>query len=540
MLQTLARVPGPPGAGQLQHRPGAGEAQGRRRRAREPSGHVRRSACPAARSRWAPTPTTRRRRRPTGSGSTASRSTPTAVTNAAVRGVRRRDRLRDGGRAAARPGRLSRSAAGEPRSRARWCSPRPAGRSTCATSASGGPGPRAPAGRTRGAGQLGRRAARTTRSCTSPTRTPRPTPPGPARRCPPRPSGSTPPAAGSTGAAFTWGDEARPGGRIMANTWDGPDFPWRSTGESGWSCAPRRSGSFPANGFGLFDMAGNVWEWTDDWWTEPPPRRRRDRRAAPRRTRAAATLEASYDPAQPQFRIGRKVIKGGSHLCADTYCLRYRPAARRPQMIDTGMSHLGFRCVADGPRDHERSTPMTDRPAAVLAPGRDPRRRPRVPRRGADVPPERPGRLLRQRRHAVVRAPDLRPVRLLRRRAETRGARPTRAGREAGVRRPAQRRPRRHRRARARADRARPDRPLRGHLAGGVHAPGARLHGHAPAPDAGPPAAQQRLPADARAHRRAAAARLHGHHRHRRRHRVRAGRQPGPVRRTRPRPSSAR
>ena len=84
-------------------------------------------------------------------------------------------------------------------------------------------------------------------------------------------------------------------------------------------------------------MAGNVWEWTDDWWTEPPPRRRRQAVLRARRNPRGGDLEASYDPAQPQFRIPRKVIKGGSHLCADTYCLRYRPAARRPQMIDTGI-----------------------------------------------------------------------------------------------------------------------------------------------------------------------------------------------------------
>ena len=148
---------------------------------------------------------------------------------------------------------------------------------------------------------------------------------------------------GLEGAVFTWGDEAQPGGRIMANTWDGPDFPWRSTGESGW-LRTSPVGSFPANGYGLVDMAGNVWEWTDDWWTSGHPDDPEKRGCVPVNPQGG-DVAGSYDLAQPQFRVPRKVIKGGSHLCADSYCLRYRPAARRPQMVDTGMSHIGFRCV---------------------------------------------------------------------------------------------------------------------------------------------------------------------------------------------------
>jgi len=126
---------------------------------------------------------------------------------------------------------------------------------------------------------------------------------------------------GLDGAAYTWGDDPEPEGEQLANYWHG-DFPWRP--EPGYgTTAP--VGSFPANGYGLFDMAGNVWEWTTDWF--------------------GGSAAASLDPAQPQFSVPRKIVKGGSFLCADTYCMRYRPAARRPQMIDTGMSHLGFRCV---------------------------------------------------------------------------------------------------------------------------------------------------------------------------------------------------
>jgi formylglycine-generating enzyme required for sulfatase activity len=154
---------------------------------------------------------------------------------------------------------------------------------------------------------------------------------------------------GLDGAEFTWGDEPRPGGSPMANTWDGPDFPWRSTGESGFDrTAP--VGSFPANGFGLHDMAGNVWEWTADWWTSRHPEDADKPCCIPVNPRGG-DREGSLDPHQPQFAIPRKVIKGGSHLCADTYCLRYRPAARRPQMVDTGTTHIGFRCAYDLPTD---------------------------------------------------------------------------------------------------------------------------------------------------------------------------------------------
>jgi sulfatase modifying factor 1 len=145
---------------------------------------------------------------------------------------------------------------------------------------------------------------------------------------------------GLDGADFTWSDEPEAPGQRLANFWHG-EFPWRNA--PGYGCT-QPVGSFPPNGYGLHDMAGNVWEWTADWYRACHPEDADKPCCVPSNPRGGSE-EESLDPAQPQFRIARKVIKGGSFLCADSYCRRYRPAARRPQMIDTGMSHIGFRCV---------------------------------------------------------------------------------------------------------------------------------------------------------------------------------------------------
>ncbi len=147
---------------------------------------------------------------------------------------------------------------------------------------------------------------------------------------------------GLDGAEFVWGSELTPGGRHMANTWQG-EFPWQNLRADGFE---RTSpvGAFPPNGYGLFDMAGNVWEWTTDWFASRHPPDASSPCCAPANPRGGP-IEASYDPAQPQIRIPRKVVKGGSFLCAPNYCRRYRPAARHAQMVDSGTSHIGFRCV---------------------------------------------------------------------------------------------------------------------------------------------------------------------------------------------------
>jgi formylglycine-generating enzyme required for sulfatase activity len=148
---------------------------------------------------------------------------------------------------------------------------------------------------------------------------------------------------GLEGATHVWGEEFMPGGKPMANTWQG-EFPWQNLLEDGYEwTAP--VGSFPPNGYGLHDMAGNVWQWTTDWYQHHSQIRQ-----------TCCTLynprggdpEKSLDPRTPAVRIPRRVMKGGSYLCAPNYCQRYRPAARMAQAVDTSTCHLGFRCVVRG------------------------------------------------------------------------------------------------------------------------------------------------------------------------------------------------
>jgi formylglycine-generating enzyme required for sulfatase activity len=147
---------------------------------------------------------------------------------------------------------------------------------------------------------------------------------------------------GQEGTEFAWGDELMPDGVPMANTWQGT-FPTHSSKAKGHErTSPVRS--FPANGYGLHDMIGNVWEWTADYWSTRHPQPAAKACCIPQNPRGGGA-EASYDPRQPDIRIARRVLKGGSHLCAPNYCRRYRPAARHAEPEDTSTSHVGFRCI---------------------------------------------------------------------------------------------------------------------------------------------------------------------------------------------------
>ncbi|MCD2184491.1 formylglycine-generating enzyme family protein [Rhizobium sp. GN54] len=143
-------------------------------------------------------------------------------------------------------------------------------------------------------------------------------------------------------AEFAWGNELIPGGRHMANIWQG-SFPLQNLLSDGYErTSPIRS--FPPNDYGLYDMIGNTWEWTADFWTTRHPEAAAKACCIPSNPRST-DISGSIDPAQVELGIPRRVLKGGSHLCAPNYCRRYRPAARHAQEIDTTTSHVGFRCV---------------------------------------------------------------------------------------------------------------------------------------------------------------------------------------------------
>jgi formylglycine-generating enzyme required for sulfatase activity len=136
---------------------------------------------------------------------------------------------------------------------------------------------------------------------------------------------------GLDGATYSWGEEFAPRGRMMANTWQG-EFPWQNLLLDRYErTSPVET--YPPNGYGLFDMAGNVWEWTVDPFTHRQPN-----------GGAACCAPGDIRPT-PTERFPRLVVKGGSHLCAPSYCLRYRPAARQGEPVDSTTSHIGFRCV---------------------------------------------------------------------------------------------------------------------------------------------------------------------------------------------------
>lgn len=157
---------------------------------------------------------------------------------------------------------------------------------------------------------------------------------------------------GLDGADYAWGDELTPGGLHLANIWQGR-FPQENLAEDGCKRTSPVT-AFPANAYGLYDLIGNIWEWTDDWYSPRHQAEAQKSCCIPQNPRGGRK-EGSYDPAQPEIRIPRKVLKGGSHLCAPNYCRRYRPAARHAQPVDSSASHIGFRCIVRNPVDARQS-----------------------------------------------------------------------------------------------------------------------------------------------------------------------------------------
>jgi sulfatase modifying factor 1 len=133
---------------------------------------------------------------------------------------------------------------------------------------------------------------------------------------------------------------------LLANIWHGL-FPFANQMPDGW-LRTSPVGTYPANGYGLSDMIGNVWEWTTDWYAQPKIEKKAKGSCCVPANPRGGVERASLDPALPGVKLGRKVLKGGSHLCAANYCQRYRPAARHPQMVDSATTHIGFRCILRG------------------------------------------------------------------------------------------------------------------------------------------------------------------------------------------------
>jgi sulfatase modifying factor 1 len=168
--------------------------------------------------------------------------------------------------------------------------------------------------------------------------------------------------AGRPATVYAWGDKERPYGQLMANTWQG-EFPYANVGAAGWR-GTSPVGTFPADPWGFVDLIGNVWEWTSTYYATGPLREEADRQAAwidsPTEPAASDGLGRGAPtccaPTSERDRLRglstmpgesrpRRVVKGGSHLCAPSYCYRYRPPARQPQSEDSATTHLGFRCA---------------------------------------------------------------------------------------------------------------------------------------------------------------------------------------------------
>jgi formylglycine-generating enzyme len=148
---------------------------------------------------------------------------------------------------------------------------------------------------------------------------------------------------GLDGATYAWGDEFAPRGKMMANTWQGR-FPWENLKTDRYEgTSPVKT--YPPNGYELYDATGNVWEWTSDYFSTRTADETQKPCCVPKNPRVGLP-EGGHASGQPGSHIPRRVIKGGSHLCAPNYCLRYRPAARQAEAVDTSTSHIGFRCIA--------------------------------------------------------------------------------------------------------------------------------------------------------------------------------------------------